>query len=636
MLLVLLLSAIIVSSRAEGTNAYDKWGPRVDYLQLIIYAGYDQEYQAFKLGQIDVMDWPLTYDSYLEIKNNPNFVLEPLTMFDSYPLDLNCLNWPTSDYLFRKAIAYLIPYERFYTDVLHAYAGELMDNMVWSEPEWAEWYNPEAPKYWYDPNLAIQILADAGYQNWDTSDDWLEWKAPNGTVINLPPLEFYARSDDPLRAALGEMLNAELNAVGIQTNFYLADKDICWTHAYCMPYDYHIYTEGLGPYNNLLYFYDYWHSQFADPTIDWAWNNVFFMNETYDYWVEQFKFAPDLETAQYAIKQAQVIMMDQVPLIPVYHSAGSSAYRVKYGHWTGEEAYLDKPWNGFPNVKFTVYTTGVCDWWTLLNAHPGDVTRGGVLRFGMLSELDHINPVTQYSTWDMILASALYDTLIRRDPFTGDYFPWLADWEIGTWDNNGETATNLTFHLYEGAKWSDGVPLTSEDVAFTMKYMYDTGQTFYAAVEPIDGIDTDTPHIETPDPHTVVIYFNIESVWALEMVGTVPIIPKHVWENIPPENVEDQGEYVTTGNLTCSGPFVIANHVPGESWLLRANPYFFRKLAGDIDANRKVDIRDIYAVAKAFGKTIPAANPLADQNGDGKIDIKDIFIIAKNFGKTDP
>jgi peptide/nickel transport system substrate-binding protein len=237
----------------------------------------------------------------------------------------------------------------------------------------------------------------------------------------------------------------------------------------------------------------------------------------------------------------------------------------------------------------------------------------------------------------MFLATALYGTLILRDPFTGHYIPWFAkSWTIETCDNEGETATKITFSLYEGLKWSDGVPLTSEDVAFTMKYMYDTAQTFYPSVEMIDDIDTDTPHIETPDPHTIVIYFNVQSIWFLEMVGAVPIIPKHVWENIPPEYVEEQGEYVTTGNLTCSGPYVIAGHQPNEWWLLRPNPYFFRKLAGDIDANGSVDIRDVAMVAKAFDKTIPPANPILDQNGDGKIDIRDIALVAKNFGKTDP
>jgi ABC-type oligopeptide transport system substrate-binding subunit len=118
------------------------------------------------------------------------------------------------------------------------------------------------------------------------------------------------------------------------------------------------------------------------------------------------------------------------------------------------------------------------------------------------------------------------------------------------------------------------------------------------------------------------------------MLGAVPIIPSHVWETIPSELVEEEGEYVTTGNLTCSGPYVIADHKEGEWWLLRANSHFFRRLVGDIDANGIVNILDVSAVAKDFNKNVPPANPILDQNGDHKINILDITIVAKNFQRT--
>jgi ABC-type transport system substrate-binding protein len=179
-LLVLMLSSAFVKSQGAGSSSeYRKWGPRVDYLQLIIYGGLDLETQAFRAGSIDVMDWPLDYDNYEAIKNDPAFVLEPLKMFDIYDIDINNLRWPTSDYRFRQAIAYLIDYETFYTSILRAYAGELMDNIVWWESEWTAWYNSSARKYWYDPTLALGILESAGYKDWD-SDGMLEYN--NGTI----------------------------------------------------------------------------------------------------------------------------------------------------------------------------------------------------------------------------------------------------------------------------------------------------------------------------------------------------------------------------------------------------------------------------------------------------------------------
>jgi len=224
-----------------------------------------------------------------------------------------------------------------------------------------------------------------------------------------------------------------------------------------------------------------------------------------------------------------------------------------------------------------------------------------------------------------------------RDPYDGGDIPWLAkDWTVETWDNGGTTATKLTFNLYENIKWSDGTPLTSADVAFTMKYMYDTAATYYANVESIDGIDTETPHIETPDANTVIIYYSVETVWAMEMTGVVPIIPKHVWETIPPEFVEEQGEFMTTGNLTCSGPYLIDNHLEGEWWLLRTNPYFFRSLFCDVNYDGSVDMADISIMIDWFMTSPPNWDPNCDVNNDNTIDMADISIAIDNFMKASP
>lgn len=56
----------------------------------------------------------------------------------------------------------------------------------------------------------------------------------------------------------------------------------------------------------------------------------------------------------------------------------------------------------------------------------------------------------------------------------------------------------------------------------------------------------------------------------------------------------------------------------------------------DINDDGKVDLRDVYTVAKAFGsyEGHERWNPAADLNGDGKIDLRDIYTVAKNFGKV--
>jgi len=64
---------------------------------------------------------------------------------------------------------------------------------------------------------------------------------------------------------------------------------------------------------------------------------------------------------------------------------------------------------------------------------------------------------------------------------------------------------------------------------------------------------------------------------------------------------------------------------------------------GDINADGKVDVKDVYAVAKDYGTSQEGPDPPYrtyhpnnDINCDGKIDVKDYYIVCKNYGKTDP
>lgn len=57
---------------------------------------------------------------------------------------------------------------------------------------------------------------------------------------------------------------------------------------------------------------------------------------------------------------------------------------------------------------------------------------------------------------------------------------------------------------------------------------------------------------------------------------------------------------------------------------------------GDLNGDRKVDMRDLAIVARAFGSMpgSPRWNPIADIDGNGNIDMKDVSFVAKNFGRT--
>jgi hypothetical protein len=92
----------------------------------------------------------------------------------------------------------------------------------------------------------------------------------------------------------------------------------------------------------------------------------------------------------------------------------------------------------------------------------------------------------------------------------------------------------------------------------------------------------------------------------------------------------------TYGNYTISA---VADPVANETdiadntliggWILVSIP-------GDVNADRKVDLKDIFTVGKAYGSVLGDAKykPDLDINGDGKIDLKDYYTTCKNYGKS--
>jgi microcin C transport system substrate-binding protein len=84
----------------------------------------------------------------------------------------------------------------------------------------------------------------------------------------------------------------------------------------------------------------------------------------------------------------------------------------------------------------------------------------------------------------------------------------------------------VTFKLREGARFSDGEPVTAEDVIFTFDILRTKGSPFYGAY--YAGID----RIEAPDPRTVTFYFKGENNRELPLiVGQASILPKHSWQD---------------------------------------------------------------------------------------------------------
>ncbi|RLB04420.1 MAG: hypothetical protein DRG83_04835 [Deltaproteobacteria bacterium] len=92
------------------------------------------------------------------------------------------------------------------------------------------------------------------------------------------------------------------------------------------------------------------------------------------------------------------------------------------------------------------------------------------------------------------------------------------------------------------------------------------------------------------------------------------------------------------GNYTI---WAYATPVPGETDTADntfTDGVIYVGIIGDINMDKKVDMKDIGWICKAYGSTptSPNWNPNADINNDNKIDMKDIGYACQNYGQTDP
>jgi peptide/nickel transport system substrate-binding protein len=143
--------------------------------------------------------------------------------------------------------------------------------------------------------------------------------------------------------------------------------------------------------------------------------------------------------------------------------------------------------------------------------------------------------------------SLLYDTLLWKDG-SGELLPWLARSY-----KSSEDHLTYTFELRDNVNWSDGRPLTADDVAFTFDYYAKQGSLSPPVIiQPPQGI----AKVIATGANTVEFTLEKPAVtFAEQVAGAVPIIPRHVWESIG-----DPAGALDTKVLVGSGPYKLDSY----------------------------------------------------------------------------
>lgn len=146
--------------------------------------------------------------------------------------------------------------------------------------------------------------------------------------------------------------------------------------------------------------------------------------------------------------------------------------------------------------------------------------------------------------FDMLASGVSELPLVYQDT-KGEYHPLLATYAT-------EDAATWTYTIQDGMTWSDGEPVTAEDILFTLQYDQANGSANFEAQTGEDGKVTEakyTGYSLSDDKMSISLTLASPNVRELSNMTSFRVMPKHVYEG---KNTVTEAE----GRITC-GPYVL-------------------------------------------------------------------------------
>ncbi len=172
-------------------------------------------------------------------------------------------------------------------------------------------------------------------------------------------------------------------------------------------------------------------------------------------------------------------------------------------------------------------------------------------------EVEAMNPYQSTSRMSLIASKMMFDTLVWRDPKTGEHLPMLAtEWK---WLD----PTTIEFTLRDGVTFQNGETFDAEDAAFTLNF-FSSPEGKTKGQSSVNWID----HAEVVDPQTIKLFLKAPFPAALEFLsGPIVMMPKDYFEKVG----FDGFEKAPVG----TGPYKVVENVPGETITFEANTDYF-------------------------------------------------------------
>jgi peptide/nickel transport system substrate-binding protein len=201
-------------------------------------------------------------------------------------------------------------------------------------------------------------------------------------------------------------------------------------------------------------------------------------------------------------------------------------------------------------------------------------TRGGSLRYRLTSPPKTFNYLMATEEYSLVVSFFLMGgRLVEFDHDTQRYAPGLAE----SWEMNDDGRT-LELTLRDGLRFSDGHPLSADDVLFTFRALYDerTASPIFRDAMTIGGRQIE---VSVVDARHLRLVFPEFTATPEGYLSNLAVLPRHVLEeDFNQGRLRDAyGIASDPASVVTAGAFALQSSEPGERVTLKRNPYYWKK-----------------------------------------------------------
>lgn len=222
------------------------------------------------------------------------------------------------------------------------------------------------------------------------------------------------------------------------------------------------------------------------------------------------------------------------------------------------------------NVELEGYENspdGIRSIWNLMRIVPKGDSK--VVKLGWTIDQGSWNPLTAKTLEDFDRLGMVYDRLVVTSP-SGKPEMWAAK-SMRVVDD-----TTIQIELRDGLTFSDGKPLTAEDVKFTFDYLKENEAIYFSSVlSELEEV--------TADGNTVSFKLSAPSAsFVSAALGVVPVLPKHVWSTLLEDTGLERPQEFRNTKIVGSGAYRLKYWKEGQEIYFERNPDHFMSPPADL------------------------------------------------------